>query len=94
MGESSRVDSSAAYLFKYLLLANMFQYMEAGAVPALLLALAHSFRMQPGEVSLRFFELHSKLASNLLVLARAFRCSCIFVTKLGWSSCRISSQKI
>jgi hypothetical protein len=47
---AAKFEPSAAYLFKYLLLANMIQYMEAGAVPALLLALSHSFSMQPGQV--------------------------------------------
>lgn len=48
--KDDKFEPSAAYLFKYLLLANMIQYMEAGAVPALLLALSHSFEMQPGQV--------------------------------------------
>mmetsp|Transcript_26677 Transcript_26677/g.36745 ORF Transcript_26677/g.36745 Transcript_26677/m.36745 type:complete len:603 (-) Transcript_26677:908-2716(-) len=53
MQQDERAHSdSAAYLFKYLLLANMFQYMEAGAVPALLLTLSQSFKMQPGQQGL------------------------------------------
>ena len=34
-----------SYLFKCLLLANFLQYLEAGAVPALLLQLSESFHM-------------------------------------------------
>lgn len=40
------------YLFKFLLLANFLQYLEAGAVPALLLSLAQSFEMTPGQQGL------------------------------------------
>ncbi len=40
------------YLFKYLLLANLLQYLEAGAVPALLVSLAQSFEMTAGEQGL------------------------------------------
>lgn len=41
-----------AYLFKYLLLANFLQYLEAGAVPALLLSLSNSFEMNSGQQGL------------------------------------------
>jgi MFS family permease len=40
------------YLFKFLLLANLLQYLEAGAVPALLLSLSESFGMTPGQQGL------------------------------------------
>lgn len=36
---------NAAYLFKYFILANFLQYLEAGAVPALLLNLSDDFSM-------------------------------------------------
>ena len=38
-------NNDKAYLFKCLLLANFLQYLEAGAVPALLLQLSDSFNM-------------------------------------------------
>ena len=41
-----------SYLFKCLLLANFLQYLEAGAVPALLLQLSQSFSMGPGKQGL------------------------------------------
>jgi MFS family permease len=41
-----------AYLFKYLLAANFLEYLEAGAVPALLLNLAKSFDMNSGQLGL------------------------------------------
>jgi hypothetical protein len=37
------------YLFSFLLLANFLQYLEAGAVPALLLQLSESFQMSPAQ---------------------------------------------
>ena len=40
------------YLFKCLLLANFLQYLEAGAVPALLLELSKSFHMGSGKQGL------------------------------------------
>jgi MFS family permease len=40
------------YLFKCLLLANFLQYLEAGAVPALLLPLSESFHMGPAQQGL------------------------------------------
>ena len=49
-GSSRR--KSATYLFKYLLCANFLQYIEAGAVPALLLQLASSFKMSTGQQGL------------------------------------------
>lgn len=42
----------ASYLFYFLLLANLFQYMEAGAVPALLVTIADSFQMDAGQQGL------------------------------------------
>lgn len=42
----------AGYLFYFLLLANLFQYMEAGAVPALLVTIAESFDMDSGQQGL------------------------------------------
>eukprot|EP01041_Mallomonas_annulata_P002576 gene2576-5027_t len=44
--------SSASYLFKFLLLANICMYLEAGAVPALLLEIANSFGMTSGQQGL------------------------------------------
>ena len=41
-----------SYLFKYLLLTNFCEYLEAGAVPALLLQLTYSFHMTAGEIGL------------------------------------------
>ena len=41
-----------SYLFKCLLLANFLQYLEAGAVPALLLKLSDSFEMNSGQQGL------------------------------------------
>jgi hypothetical protein len=51
-GSSHRTNgrNKSAYLFKYLLLANFLQYLEAGAVPAMLLQLSYSFDMDPGQV--------------------------------------------
>lgn len=40
------------YLFRYLLLANFLQYLEAGAVPALLLQLSNAFGMNSGQQGL------------------------------------------
>jgi MFS family permease len=40
------------HLFRCLLLANFLQYLEAGAVPALLLKLSESFNMQSGKQGL------------------------------------------
>ena len=42
----------ASYLFKYFLLANFLQYLEAGAVPALLLSLSDDFDMGHGQQGL------------------------------------------
>lgn len=39
-------------LFQFLLLANFLEYLEAGAVPALLLQLSTSFHMSPGQQGL------------------------------------------
>jgi MFS family permease len=39
-------------LFKFLLLANFLEYLEAGAVPALLLQLSTAFHMSPGQQGL------------------------------------------
>lgn len=41
-----------SYLFKYLLAANFLEYLEAGALPALLMQLTSSFQMKPGEIGL------------------------------------------
>lgn len=52
VNKASKVEitpTKGAYLFQYLLLANFFQYMEAGAVPALLLQLAAAFDMSSAE---------------------------------------------
>lgn len=43
---------SAGYLFKYLLLANFIQYLEAGAVPALLISLSRDFDMDHAQLGL------------------------------------------
>ena len=40
---------NANYLFKYLLICNFLQYLEAGAVPALLIELEHTFGMTSGQ---------------------------------------------
>lgn len=40
------------YLFKYLLAANFLEYLEAGAVPALLLTISSSFSMNSGQLGL------------------------------------------
>lgn len=50
MGRVSKRE--AAYLFKYLLLANMCMYLEAGAVPALLIRVAEAFHMPSGQQGL------------------------------------------
>src|SRR5690554_7663252 len=47
MGRVSKRE--AAYLFKYLLLANMCMYLEAEAVPALLIRVAEAFHMPSGQ---------------------------------------------
>lgn len=46
------VKQDKTYLFRCLLLANFLQYLEAGAVPALLLQLSESFSMGPGKQGL------------------------------------------
>jgi len=45
MGSRRSPFSAIDYLFSYLLIANFLQYLEAGAVPALLIQLAQSFNM-------------------------------------------------
>lgn len=47
-GQHSRKEA-ASYLFKFLLLANLLQYLEAGAVPAQLLQLSGAFHMGHGQ---------------------------------------------
>eukprot|EP01038_Epipyxis_sp_PR26KG_P014548 gene14548-19530_t len=49
---SATTKKEHAYLFRYLLLANFFQYLEAGAVPALLLQLSEAFGMNSGQQGL------------------------------------------
>lgn len=49
---SAAPNHDADYLFSFLLLANLFQYMEAGAVPALLVTIAESFEMDSGKQGL------------------------------------------
>lgn len=49
---SVKTRRDADYLFHFLLLANLFQYMEAGAVPALLVTIAESFNMNSGQQGL------------------------------------------
>lgn len=39
---------NGAYLMKYILTVNFLEYLEAGAVPALLMQLKASFNMSPG----------------------------------------------
>ena len=39
-------------LFQFLLLTNFLEYLEAGAVPALLLQLSTSYHMSPGQQGL------------------------------------------
>ncbi len=39
----------AAYFFNFILAANLLMYMEAGAIPAMLIPLADSFGMSTGE---------------------------------------------
>lgn len=41
--------SDAAYFFKFLLCANLIMYMEAGAVPAMLIPISRSFAMSTTE---------------------------------------------
>jgi hypothetical protein len=48
-GDEQPTRREAGYLFAFLLLANFLQYLEAGAVPALLLQLSESFQMSPAE---------------------------------------------
>ena len=48
-GKNEQPRSEARYLFSLLLLANFLQYLEAGAVPALLLQLSESFQMSPAQ---------------------------------------------
>lgn len=52
--ESRKLDTKRdkSYLFKCLILANFLQYLEAGAVPALLLDLSNSFNMNSGQQGL------------------------------------------
>ncbi|KAJ1437175.1 major facilitator superfamily domain-containing protein, partial [Ochromonadaceae sp. CCMP2298] len=50
--EQGRRQENANYLFKCLILANFIQYLEAGAVPALLLDLSDSFNMGSGSQGL------------------------------------------
>jgi MFS family permease len=45
-------DNESQYLFQFLLLANLLQYLEAGAVPALLLPLSKAFKMTSGQQGL------------------------------------------
>lgn len=53
LGDKTTTQSGdKSYLFKCLLLANFLQYLEAGAVPALLLQLSQSFSMGPGKQGL------------------------------------------
>lgn len=47
-----RRKDEASYLFKYFLIANFLQYLEAGAVPALLLSLSDDFDMGHGQQGL------------------------------------------
>ena len=42
----------AKYLVKYLLLANFIQFLEAGAVPALLISLARDFQLDHAQLGL------------------------------------------
>ena len=42
----------AKYLVKWLLLANFIQFMEAGAVPALLISLARYFELDHAQLGL------------------------------------------
>lgn len=44
--------SNASYLFKFLLLANICLYLEAGAVPAMLLQISKAFHMSSGQQGL------------------------------------------
>jgi hypothetical protein len=44
---------SNAYLFRYLIIANILLYLEAGAVPALLLTLADEFGMDQSQQGVR-----------------------------------------
>ena len=44
--------SNASYLFKFLLLANICMYLEAGIVPAMLFQIANSFGMSSGQEGL------------------------------------------
>jgi hypothetical protein len=44
-----RLSDTNQYLFRYLILTNFLQYIEAGAVPAMLLQIANSFGMAPAE---------------------------------------------
>jgi hypothetical protein len=48
MEATSAGKNDKGYLFKWLLLANFLQYMEAGEVPALLMQIADSFQMGSG----------------------------------------------
>lgn len=38
------------YLFKWLLLVNFLEYLEAGAIPALLLQISDAFDMNAGQL--------------------------------------------
>lgn len=42
----------AKYLVKYLLLANFIQFLEAGAVPALLISLSRDFELDHAQLGL------------------------------------------
>jgi hypothetical protein len=47
----SKKKKTGGYLLKYILAINFLEYLEAGAVPALLMQLTRSFHMTPGTQS-------------------------------------------
>ncbi|KAI9907350.1 hypothetical protein PsorP6_016137 [Peronosclerospora sorghi] len=45
-------DSSSDYVFKFLVLTQVFMYLEAGAVPSLLQEFTHTFSLRPQDQGL------------------------------------------
>ena len=62
--KQSNRKQNANYLFKYLLICNFLQYLEAGAVPALLIELENTFGMTSGQ-QVRIHSLSHSLTSSL-----------------------------
>ena len=81
-------DNYNHYLFRYLLLTNFFQYIEAGAVPAMLLQISNSFGMAPAEQVSCCCCCHSHCNFNKPVGTVGSCCLLVFVPlrSLRWSA--------